>query len=494
MQWVRKWSTLLTDVTAVGHYDLRLKFRSFILAILNRSFTHYYVQFICVFLVGSLLAADTVAAQAVTTNLQQGCVTNYDANTDYFPEKIDTANLTNLAYTYSKNYKTIVNKFSNETIVLYQCGTPKPTVAGATQIIAVPIQNLTLGDTTVVNFLELLGQRSAIKYTTSGTSGYISSPCVQSLVASGAIIEVDSKNKTQGIQQIDSTNVYFSYMSSLGKNVSNYVSFPASADPGVKGRAEWLGFAASFFNQEAKANNIASAIATNFAQLAAAANAKPTKPIVAFIEYQAPYSAEYPAAWKIAGHDYQSDFITAAGATHYLPSSSVGATVSGATKQATVYSYNNSAAFLAALAPVEIVIDLSFYNVNSTDFTTSFAITAANSGAYKFIQNQKVFFMNNQINAANGGNNWFEAAVAQQNVVLADLISATHPEVVGSSYVPTFLRNAYTSTKQTILTAKECTGDVKAALPLPVVAVAKSAAASSVASMVVLLGAVALMM
>ncbi|ORY30717.1 hypothetical protein BCR33DRAFT_724255 [Rhizoclosmatium globosum] len=39
-----------------------------------RKFSHYYMQFICV---------------AAATNLQTGCVTNYDPNTDYFPEKID---------------------------------------------------------------------------------------------------------------------------------------------------------------------------------------------------------------------------------------------------------------------------------------------------------------------------------------------------------------------------------------------------------------------
>ncbi|KAJ3032125.1 UNVERIFIED_CONTAM: ATP-binding cassette sub- D member 4 [Siphonaria sp. JEL0065] len=203
---------------------------------------------------------------------------------------------------YSTNYKTIVNKFSNETIVLYQCGTPKPTVAGATVTIAYPIQS-----TTVVTFLELLGQRKAIKYTTEGNSGYITSPCVQALVASGVIVETDSKNITKGIAQVDSTGAYFNYMDSAAIHYTNSVSFPASADPGVKGRAEWLGFVASFFNQEA--------------------NPEPKG-----------------------------------------------------------------------------------------------------------------------INAANGGSEWFEAAIADQNIVFADLISVTHPEVVGGpSYKPTFLRNIYTT-------------------------------------------------
>ncbi|KAJ3048503.1 hypothetical protein HDU99_009149, partial [Rhizoclosmatium hyalinum] len=232
------------------------------------------MQFICVVLAGSLLAADSVAAQAAATNLQTGCVTNYDPNTDYFPEKIDGSNSPHLTYTYAKNYKTIFNSFSNETTVLYQCGTPKPDVK-AKNIIAVPITSVTVGDTTVVTYLELLGKRSAIKVTAGGTLGYISSPCVQALVAANpsAIIEADAKNKTHALEQITSTDAYFQWYGSLAKNATNAVTFPASGDPGVAGRAEWIGFVASFFNLEAKANQISTAFNTNYAALSTAANA-----------------------------------------------------------------------------------------------------------------------------------------------------------------------------------------------------------------------------
>ncbi|KAI8620268.1 hypothetical protein BC830DRAFT_1196364 [Chytriomyces sp. MP71] len=75
-----------------------------------------------------------------------------------------------LKYAYYKNYKTIVNGLSNETAVLYQCGTLKPTVPGVAVVVPVTIQNL-------------LGQRNAFKYTTSGKNGKISSPSIQVILA-----------------------------------------------------------------------------------------------------------------------------------------------------------------------------------------------------------------------------------------------------------------------------------------------------------------------
>ncbi|KAJ3072978.1 hypothetical protein HDU98_002460 [Podochytrium sp. JEL0797] len=418
-------------------------------------------------------------AQAPTTNMQTGCVTNYDATIDYFPEKIDSANLTNLAYTYSKHYKTIVNKFSNETIVLYQCGTPKPTVAGASQIISVPIQNLTLGDTTIVPYLEFLNQRQAIKFSTDGTLSFVTSPCIQEMVAKdpNAIIEADSKNATHQIEQVGSTNVYFNYMGSISANVTNSVTFPASADPGVEGRVEWIGFLGSFFNQEFMANNISSTILTNYAQLAAAIPSTTTKPSLSWVTYQAAFSADYPAAWQINQAAYQQDLTTAAGATIFTPPTSTNPTITGQAIHQTTYTYPTSTALLSAITPVDLVIDLSFYDTNITSFLSSFTIASTDTDKYKFLSNKAVYMTNREISPTNGGTNWLEAAVLQNNIVLADLISITNPSVLAAGYQPTFLRNAFTQA-QVILTASQCKSTTEA-LAVPVVGLAKAGGGST---------------
>ncbi|ORY45638.1 hypothetical protein BCR33DRAFT_765438 [Rhizoclosmatium globosum] len=451
-----------------------------------------------------LVHSATVQSQAPTTNILTGCVTTYDATIDYFPQKLDTcnnlfsgisclllyivwsltssdipANFTNLAITYSKNYKTIVNSFSKETIVLYQCGTPKPTVAGATLITSVPITNLSISDTTIVTYLELLGQRSAIKYTTAGTLSYISSPCIQAMAAANppTIAEADSKNAKNGIAQVASTNVYFQYMGPWTANVTNEVTFPATADPGMKGRGEWLGFLGAFFNLEATANQISSTIFSNYATLSAAAKAAApaTKLNVAWIYYQPFYSAQYPASWQISYNQYIQDYTTAAGAAAFVPASTAGANVVGANSMATVYTYNSSSTFLSALSNADVVIDLSFNTLNSTSFMTNYGIQATSTA--KYIANKQVYTLNQQISPANGGNMWFESAVVLQNVVLADLISVLNPSVLGSSYTPTYIRSVFSSAKQTVLTASQCTSQT-APVQVPIISVGAAPTAS----------------
>ncbi|KAJ3353946.1 hypothetical protein HDU83_006151 [Entophlyctis luteolus] len=436
-----------------------------------RQFSQYYNQFVCVFLFGaSLLSTSAAAAAAATTNTQS-CVTSYDSTVDYFPEKISSANLTHLVYTYNKSYKTINNTFSGEFFVLYQCGTPKPNITGATLVLPVPIHNVTVGDTTVVPYLELLGLRRNIKYTADSTLSYISSPCVQALVAADptAIVEVDAANSTRAITEISSTDIYLNYFGSWVTNVSNSVTFPASADPGIKGRAEWLGFLGSFFNLEGLANNVTSQLFANFNALSTAANAVSSKPVIAWIEYDAAYSAAYPEAWIIDARQYEIDYTTAAGATIYQPSSVGSATLIGASSQATQYSYSSAAAFLAALGSVDIVIDLTFGDSVFTDFEKSFNLSSSAASSYKFLANQQIYMFNREVSPTNGGSEFFEAAVIEENVMLADLISVTHPSVLKSSYQPSFLRNIYSSSNVVVLTASNCT-DYNAALTLPTIA------------------------
>ncbi|KAJ3231685.1 hypothetical protein HDU81_003573 [Chytriomyces hyalinus] len=422
--------------------------------------------------------ASVAVAQAPTANLQT-CVAeaDYNASYDYFPEKINNRVVSkNLKYTYNNNYKTIVNSFSNETIVLYQCGTPKPTVAGATVVIAVPIQNMTIADTTIVPYVELLGKRSAIKYTTGGTLSYISSPCVQAEVAANpkSLQEIDSKNLTAGIEEIRSTDAYLQYYGSYTANVTNAVTFPASADPGVMGRLSWLGVTGSLFNLEGLANTVSNTIYDNYDALSKNANKASFKPVVAWIEYFQAYAGSdnypaTPASWSINAAQYILDYTTAAGATSFVPTSST-FKASGAAKQVTKYTYATAADLLADLKEVDIVIDLSFYDVNTTDFGKSFGARAdfltESTPEHKFIQKRQIYMFNGETSPANGGSAFFESGTVEINIVLADLITATHPETL-PNYNPVYIRNIFNNDPD-VVTAAQCP-DFKVAAVAPVV-------------------------
>ncbi|KAJ3313215.1 hypothetical protein HDU76_002702 [Blyttiomyces sp. JEL0837] len=419
------------------------------------------------------LASFTSAVIAADTNLNS-CVTNYDPNVNYFPETVTLSGGAgdHLSYTYNKNYKTITNTLSNETIVLYQCGTPKPTTipAGA-KVFSVPVNNISIGDTTIVTYLELLGVQTSIKYATDSTAQYIGSPCIQK---ANSIANIDTANATKATEQLKSVDVNFGFMAApLVSGLDNYVSFPATNDQGVLHRVEWLGFVGSFFNKEAMANTIGKTIIDNYNCLSksALAAAGSNMPKVAFVEYDAASDFNNQTeSWQINAYQFEKDFAAAAGGVLLEPSADklppAGSPPPSSPTAGKSYPYGNAKDFLAAIADADIVIDESYGDVNGNDFLKSFGLTAADT-KYKFVANQNVWSSNKEINA-NAGTEWFEAAVVEENIVLADLISIVQPSTL-PNYTPTFFRNIFKEGQST-LTAAGCTNkDLTAPLALPLI-------------------------
>jgi iron complex transport system substrate-binding protein len=90
------------------------------------------------------------------SNLQNGeCVTSYDADTDYFPEKLNIETAEYFTVEYFNHYKIVNNLAAGEKIVLYQCGTPEPTVADATATIAIPVTKVGSLATPHISFIEV---------------------------------------------------------------------------------------------------------------------------------------------------------------------------------------------------------------------------------------------------------------------------------------------------------------------------------------------------
>ncbi|KAJ1566107.1 hypothetical protein HK405_010945 [Cladochytrium tenue] len=425
----------------------------------------------------ALLASGADAATAPTTNLQSCLTSTYDSTIDYFPEKLNqTSDSSDLTYTYSNSYKTIYNAIANETIVLYQCGTPKPNVT-ATRIISVPIANVSISDTTMVTYFELLGLRSSIKYSTGGVS-YITSPCVQSAAnTSSGILDVDSYNTTHALEQINSVSVSFGYYDTLTSEANNSVSFDASADPGVLHREKWLGFVATFFNLEATANSVGNTLLTNYQCLNSSARSLNTaSPKVAFVAYSAP--SQYnnnTASWSISASQYKKDYVSDAGGQFFIPGN-----------VSTTVSYTSSSALLAAVSDVDILIDETYGGSDAATFYTNFGTSS--SATYKFVQNKQIW-MTDKTENANAGDDYYEAGIVEENVVLADFISVVQPKLLtAAAYNTTFLRNIFTSSSPTILSA--ACSNYSAPLALTVVSCplkvsAAAPAASSVLALVV---------
>ena len=65
------------------------------------------------------------------TNYTIGCPSAFDSKADYFPNKVEIREA-NVDFTidYALHYKTVTNKFADETYILVQCNTYPPAIGG----------------------------------------------------------------------------------------------------------------------------------------------------------------------------------------------------------------------------------------------------------------------------------------------------------------------------------------------------------------------------
>ena len=123
------------------------------------------------------LLACTRSASANTLS----CVSDYDASTDYFPDKVYPSYSELWTSEYFNSYKAralarhdasqrsshrveqVMNlSYTGVSIVAYQCGTPMPNVLYATDYIEVPVSTVAVTSTTNIPWVELLGKRSSM--------------------------------------------------------------------------------------------------------------------------------------------------------------------------------------------------------------------------------------------------------------------------------------------------------------------------------------------
>ncbi|KAJ3282512.1 hypothetical protein HK104_010861 [Borealophlyctis nickersoniae] len=408
----------------------------------------FYSRALGVFVAASAIVAG-VDAQNQTANLA-ACVPegqfNAAANVDYFPEKSTVAATAPFKIAYNGYYKTITTS-TNQTIVLYQCGTQRPADVQADKYIAVPVTSVYAGDTTVVPFIEALGSRETI--TLSDSTQYITSPCIQAL---NKTQNVDSANATHALEQTTSANVGFVFSG----NASNAVTFPATRSNALT-RAQWLHFVAAFYNKEGVANAVTKKITDNYACISDAAkkSASTTPPVVAFTSYS---NFQNKESWTISGADFINNYIADAGAKNLTGLSNL--------------TFSERSAFLDALKPVDVLIDNSLVVSNVADFNKYYGVSETSD--YKFIKNKQIYQPNRQRNG-NGGSQWFEEAVLQQHVVLADFASIITPNLM-KNYQTTYLMKL--DGQPTILAAAQCPNPT-AALAIPDIACPTPVAATS---------------
>jgi len=217
-------------------------------------------------------------------------------------------------------------------------------------------------------------------------------------------------------------------------------------------RAEWLEFYSTFFNLEESAQKLTASINNNYNCFKDAANAKTTKPIVAWPSYVAPSSYNNnTATWTLSSAPYKKILTVDAGATFY----------NGTTND----TFTNSAEFLAAIKDVDVIIDETFAGSDMTAFLTSYGLTGANTADYKFLANNAVFRQDGLVNP-NDGRDWFGGAVAMADAALQDVIRATHPDALPKDIKYNWLRNIAKKEPKQLLSSANCTA-TDSSTPVP---------------------------
>ena len=363
----------------------------------------------------SAAAQPAAVIAAPTANLTDGCVESYDPNVDYFPAKATLTHTDGFAVEYKNNYKVITvatpwpGAESALAYVLVQCGTPAPEGYDATQIIEVPVPSIATMSTSYLPFLDGLGVLDRLVAVDDLT--YVNNPIVLAMAEAGKIVQV---GYGAGV------NVDPAIIMTYGSGSPDYDAHPVLLNAGLHavvnaewletsplGRAEWGKFIALFFNQEADAEAQFAETTQRYDELAAQAVAVTEKPTV-FTD------SEYQGSWYVAGgNSFTAQYLRDAGASYLWAddetTGSIGLAFEAVYDIAAAGDYWINVGFINSLAELEAA------DARYTDFA------AFQSGNV---------WNNNKKQNANGGNDYYESAVAHPDIVLADLIAIFHPEIL----------------------------------------------------------------
>jgi iron complex transport system substrate-binding protein len=366
-------------------------------------------------------AASAPSGEPVTANLTEGCVENYDPAIDYFPQKVTPTQTDGFTVEYHNHYKVVTIKSpwqgATEPIqyVLVQCGTPAPEGLGEARSFEVPVMRFISTSTTYLPVLEQLGLLDRLVGLDDIT--YVNNETVRQMDAEGKLAYIGygaSVNVEQAIEL--EPDLILTY--AVGG--SEYDAYPKLNEAGLPvaleaswleaapvGRAEWSKFLALFFNQEAQAEAHFAAIAQRYNELTALAADVATRPTV-FTD------TEFQGTWYLpGGESYSARYLADAGAD-YLWADEPGAGSIPLSFEA-VFERARDAEYWINLGDVNSLAELEALDARYADFAA--------------FQNGNVWNNNARVNG-NGGNDYYESASANPDVVLADLIKLFHPDLL----------------------------------------------------------------
>ncbi len=351
------------------------------------------------------------------------CLTSFDPDRDYFPQKVEIAFATGFSVEYHKHYKVVrvtrpwAGAESGFTYLLVQCGAPTPADEQFKDavVVEVPIRELISMSTTYLPHLVELGVVEALVGV--DTLQYISTPEIIELGKAGKLVEIGSGAQVN-VEQV--ALVAPDLIMTYGTGAPDYDAHPKLIEAGYKvalngefaentplGRAEWIKFTALFFNAEARANAYFDGVASEYQRLVALTERVSTRPSVLI-------NTPYQDVWYIpGGKSFAARFLLDAGASY--------AWADDETTGSLPLSIED---VFAKASDAEFWVNVGFFG-SLKDLEAADA-RFAQFAAFK---NGKVFNNDKRTNE-NFGNDYFESGVIRPHIILADLIKIFHPELL----------------------------------------------------------------
>jgi len=265
----------------------------------------------------SSLFLNTLIGTAFSEN-NKGCVSTFEQDVDYFPEKIEVEKSEHWTITYENSYKVLKNTDAALSYLLYQCGTDVPQGEISKHNVTIPIplpDDFGLHYTTFIPFMELLGKRGHIS-SMYGSPSWVYSPCLSSIIDDDRVTFIGNLNNQTLIDELQ-VNVSTPYFVGVGTpNIfPNNFEISEWKETSMLGILEWLKFFSVFFNMEKEANEIFKQVEDRVncaSENADIITADKPKPVVLWGSY-----SDYCGGWDVARScpNYYCELATTCDAT-----------------------------------------------------------------------------------------------------------------------------------------------------------------------------------
>ena len=371
----------------------------------------------------TLVAATTlvVGCSTSTSNdagAERDCITDFDPNTDYFPEKSTIEDASGLAIEYHRSYQVVTVKepapgAPAAQYVLVRCGAPAPKLDGALASapqVQVPVRTLYSGSTTHLPAIAELGAADVV--TGVSSTDYVSTPQIRERIDAGQVKQYADAG-VPNIERVIAGRP--DVLVTDGNDDAGYAKhrtagIPVLADAdwleaGPLGRAEWIKFFAALTGREKQARETYDNIKKQYREVAAKTSTAPkTRVLIGGIEN---------GAWSMsAGGSYFGRLVRDAGGD---------------------YAWMNDPATGSLRLSIESVVDRQ----RTAQVWLLADMTVSNvTDLYRQDPRYRVFaeparraWNATKAMSPTGGNDYWERGVLRPDLVLADLAAALHPDL-----------------------------------------------------------------